>query len=167
VALTLVPPQIIPLTEAPAQVVHVTLNGQDARINVYTKSINVPIALPGMTLSDPNPVYENANPVFMDLYVNDNTTGALRLVIGGVILLNECLTVINPYLGFVGDLVIIDTQGNEDPAGASLRLPPLDLRNRAQRDIPLSRGGERLVNGPNTIPGLGTRWLLTYWPNLK
>ncbi len=161
-ALTLSPPQIIPLTTAPSQTVFVTLSGQDCRINVYTKSLNVPIAPPGMTLSDPFPVYENANPVFLDLYVNDN------LIIGGVILLNECLVVINEYLGFVGDLAIVDTQGNEDPVGTPLRLPPLDLRNRVQRDIPLSQGdSERLVNGPNTIPGLGSRWLLTYWPNLK
>ena len=98
--------------------------------------------------------------MFLDLYVNDN------LIIGGVILLDESLTVIDPYFGFVGDLAIIDTRGSEDPQGAPLRLPPLDLRNDAQRDVPLSQG-ERLVSGTNTIPGLGTRWLLTYWPNLK
>lgn len=105
------------------------------------------------------PVYENINPVFMDLYVND------ALIVGGVLMLDRVFAVRDDYLGFVGDLAIVDTQGNEDPAGVPLRLPPPDLRNALQRALPLALGGKMPPEGqPNKIPGLGVRWLLTYWP---
>ncbi len=237
-ALTLSPPQIVPLTEAAAQAVRVTLGTQPCLVNVYTKSLNVPIEDPGtipatpvqmatftgsivgniltvgddvvgtvlienvlagagvliptylaeqltgvdggagtyaiapstdaplgpipMTTSSPAlPTYENVNPVFVDLYVND------ALIIGGVICHNECLIVMDPYLGFVGDLAMIDVIGNLDPHGEPLRLPPPDLRNWWQRNLPLSLGGRLPVARANRIPGLGSRFLLTYWPNLK
>ena len=160
-ATTLSPPFLIPLTEAPAQVVTVTLGGQACTINLYTKSINVPVQPPGTIPTDPDPTYENTNPVFLDLYV------AGTLIVGGVILRNEALVVINQALGFVGDLAIIDTIGNEDPVGVPTRLPPEDLRNDAQRQLPLSLAGIIPVPPGNTIPGLGTRWQLTYWPNLR
>lgn len=73
----------------------------------------------------------------------------------------------DPYLGFVGDLSMIDTQGNEDPQGTPLTLPPPDLRNWWQRELPLSFGGKMPTTIANRIPGLGSRFLLTYWPNLK
>ncbi len=155
------PPQIVPLTDAPSQTVNITLGGQACLINVYTKSINVPIQPPGMTESDPEPVYENVNPVFLDLYVDAGAT----LIIGGVVCQDRSLIVIDEYLGFVGDLSIVDTQGNDDPVGAPYRLPPPELRNAAQRNLPLSFGGVLPpASGPNTIPGLGSRFLLTYWP---
>ncbi len=108
------------------------------------------------------PTYENINPVFLDLYSPPGT-----LIIGGVICYNECLIIINEYLGFIGDLAMIDTQGNADPFGTPLRLPPPDLRNWWQRNLPLSLGGKMPVSSANRIPGLGSRFLLTYWPNLK
>ena len=152
--------QIIPLTEAPAQTVSVSLNQQSCRINVYTKSINVPIQGPTDTPSDPFPAYENINPVFVDLYVND------ALIIGGVLARNETRIVRDAYLGFVGDLAFVDTQGSADPYGVPATLPPPDLRNWWQRNIPLSFGGKAPPNVAGRMPGVGTRFLLTYWPTL-
>ena len=156
---TLAPPFIIPLTTAPYQNVTLALGSQACSINVYTKSINVPIE---QEIPTNPPVYENINPVFLDLYVND------ALIIGGVILRNSAMVVMDPYLGFVGDLSLIDTSGLfQDPYGVPARLPPPDLRNFWQRNLPLSLGGLAPASTAGTIPGLGTRWLLTYWPNLK
>ncbi len=232
--LTLSPPFIIPLTEAPSQTVRVTLGGQNCQINVYTKSINEPIQPPGSILPAPvpmatftgsidgntltavgvtgtivldgtvsgaglllptyiarqgtgtgsagtyivtpaqsvsfrpmslavmpEPTYQNVNPVFVDLIVDDS------LIIGGVVCRNEAMIVINPYLGFIGDLSMIDTIGNQDPYGTPRRLPPPDLRNFWQRNLPLSLGGKLSLANGNRIPGLGSRYQLTYWQNLK
>lgn len=146
------------MTTAPYQSISVTLGGQACTINIYTKSINVPIEQDIPT--DP-PVYENINPVFLDLLVND------VLVIGGVLLRNDSLVLMSTAYGFVGDFSIIDTSGNyEDPEGVPARLPPPDLMNAGQRALPLSAQGYAPANLAGTIPGLGTRWLLTYWPNL-
>lgn len=131
---------------------------------VVTPSQTIPgqNELISMTASSPaDPTYENVNPVFLDLYVSD------VLVIGGVICHNGVRIVRDAYLGFVGDLAVIDTTGTLDPHGTPLRLPPPDLRNFWQRNLPLSLGGKLPVSGsPNKIPGMGTRWLLTYWPGL-
>lgn len=153
-----IPPIIVPLTDAPSQSVNVTLGGQDCIINIYTKSINVPIEQDIPT--DP-PVYENINPVYMDLYSNGT------LVQAGVILRNDSLVLMSTAYGFVGDFSIIDTSGNyEDPYGVPARLPPADLMNAGQRALPLSAQGYAPANLAGTIPGLGTRWVLSYWPNL-
>lgn len=158
--------QIIPTTDAPYQAITITLNGQPCLINVYTKSINVPIQPPGSTPSDPNPTYENINPVFVDLYVNG------VLVIGGVIAYSGNKIVRDAYLGFVGDIAIMDTQAmpgtyGSDPYGVPARLPPPDLRNFWQRHLPVFMGGQFAPKGISaTIPGLGSRYLLTYWPKL-
>lgn len=160
----LVPPQVIPTTPAPSQTITVTLGTQPCRINLYTKSIYVPVAPPGSILSDPDPAYENQNPVFLDLYVND------VLIVGGVICHNESLILMDQYLGFAGDLAIIDTVGNDDPVGTPTRLPPQEFRNNDQRNLPLSLAGKIPLpptGTGNTIPGMGTRFQLTYWPNLK
>jgi hypothetical protein len=158
--LTLDPPIIIPTTIAPSQTIDITLGGQACTINLYTKSINVPVHDPGEIVTDPNPRYENTNPVFIDLYVNN------VLIIGGVLCRNSGMVVIDEYLGFVGDLSVIDTSGRfEDPQGVPATLPPLDLRNWSQRNFPL--GDKAPANVAGTIPGMGTRWLLTWWPSLR
>lgn len=156
---SLSPPQIIPLTTAPSQTVNVTLGGQACRINVYTKSINVPT---DASIPTEPPTYENRNPVFLDLYLGN------VLIIGGVLCRTSSLLLMDTYLGFVGDLSMIDTSGRyEDPYGVSPTLPPLDLRNLGQRNAyPLSLGDKAPPNVAGTIPGLGTRYQLTYWPNL-
>lgn len=226
--------QIVPTTEAAVQRIQVSLGGQTCSINLYTKSLNVPIEPPGMIPAAPvlmasftgiiaggvltasgvvgtilpgsviggagvllptyvaglrtgtggdgtysvapsqdveigpmtsssaaEPVYENVNPVFLDLQVNDSP------VIGGVLCLHDTRIVRDAYLGFVGDLAVIDTVGSASPYGTPLRLPPPDLRNFWQRNLPLSLGGRLPPSGSvNKIPGMGTRWLLTYWPDL-
>lgn len=45
----------------------------------------------------------------MDLSVNELP------IVQGVLCLNNCLIVREPYLGFVGDLSFVDTQGTNDP----------------------------------------------------
>jgi len=120
---TISSPQIVPLQAVPAQLVNVTLGSQACAIKVYGKNISVAV-LPSGGIPTIPPVYEDQNPVLLDLFVND------VLVIGGVLCLNQNLIVRDSYLGFVGDLAFIDTQGNDDPQ----------------------------------ISGIGSRWLLTYWP---
>ncbi len=156
---TLAPPFIVPLTEAPSQIVNVTLGGQACQIQVYTKSINAPIAAAIPT--DP-PSYENVNPVFLDLFIGNT------LILGGAICRASSLLLMDPYLGFAGDLSMIDTSGaNEDPFGVPALLPPPNLRNLWQRNLPLSLGGRAPSAMSGKIPGLGSRFVLTYWSNLK
>lgn len=59
-------------------------------------------------------VYQRSTGLFVDLYVND------ALIIGGVIAHDKTMIVREPYLGFAGDLSIVDTQGSEDPYYAGL-----------------------------------------------
>ena len=148
-------------TSAPSQTVAVTLGGQPCTINVYTKSVNVPVSPAPLGIPVSPPIYENKNPVFLDLYVNDS------LLLGGVICLNAVRIIRDAYFGFPGDLAFFDTQGSEDPCGVPYRLPPSDLRNWWQRTAPLFLGGEYAPAAvANSCPGLGTRFLLSYWPNL-
>lgn len=79
--------QIVPLQSTPSQTLGIGLAGQQCKINVYQKQ-------PGL---------------FFDLYV------AGAVVITGVLCLNLNLLVRNSYLGFVGDLAFVDTQGTSDP----------------------------------------------------
>lgn len=152
-------PQIVPLTTAPSQQLTVTLGSQICTIRVFTKSINVPISPPGTIVTDP-PVYENANPVFVDLYVND------AAIVLGVLALDRTRLAINGYLGFVGDLAFIDTQGTSDPYGVPRRLPPLNLRN-ADQLASFSNEETAPDDVAGICPGLGSRFLLTYWPDLR
>lgn len=153
--------QVVPTTEAPAQQITVTLGGQACVIMLYTKSINVPAQDPNEIPSDPNPRYENVNPVFCDLYIDNGAT----LIVGGVRVMNGRLIVIDTYLGFSGDLVVYDTSGaGEDPYGVPPRLPPLDLRNSAQvAAYPLSVGNVAPPSVSGRMPGMGSRFILTYW----
>lgn len=155
----ILPPQVIPLTSAASQTVFTELRGQACRIDVYTKSLYVGVSPPGYIGTDP-PRYENQNPLFLNLFVDD------VLIIGGCQLQDRNRVVRNAYFGFLGDLALVDTQGDEDPVGAPLRLPPPELMNEAQRELPLSLQGLLPAGVAGTIPGLGTRWLLVYWPFL-
>lgn len=150
---------IIPTTEAPSQTINVTLNNQVCRINLFTKSINVPKQDP-LTIPTNPPTYENINPVFLNLYLND------VLLLGGALCLNNTRIIRDTYFGFIGDLSFYDTQGNNDPYGISFRLPPPFLRNVCQRAIPLKYRGLAPPEFANKCPGLGTRFLLLYWPDL-
>ncbi|WP_457155298.1 phage baseplate plug family protein [Mesorhizobium sp. P5_C1] len=97
---------IIPLQAVPNQAVSVTLGNQVSQVNIYQKDTGL----------------------FIDLFV-DNT-----LVIGGVICQNLNRIVRSVYLGFSGDLVFIDNQGDSDPVFSGLGtryslayLSPADL----------------------------------------
>lgn len=165
--------QIVPLTDSPSQEVTISLSGQRCLIRIYTKSINVPVEDPAI-YTDP-PTYENINPVFCDLYVNDS------LVVGSVLCLNGVGIVRDAYLGFLGELMVVDSwsvvgqppipqiiagAGGSDPVGVPTRLPPIDLRNWWQRLLPLKFGGKAPPALAGKIPGLGIRFVLTYWPNI-
>jgi hypothetical protein len=77
----------IPISAVPSQKLAVLLGGQPCQINVYQKSTGV----------------------FLDLLVNNApiVTAALCLDRGRVVR--------HKYLGFVGDLAMVDTKGKSDP----------------------------------------------------
>lgn len=79
--------QYVPIRAVPSQTIAVTLGGQACRINLYQRRMGL----------------------FCDLLVNDQP------VIGGVICQAGNVIVRDRYLGFAGDLVFYDEQGDEDP----------------------------------------------------
>lgn len=82
---------IIPLQAAPSQVIDVDLAGQVCRIEVYQRDTGLYLNLYNAAVQPPS------------------------LYIGGVICENLNRIVRSLYLGFSGDLVFADTQGDEDP----------------------------------------------------
>lgn len=84
--------QIVPIIDAYAQTLTITLGGQSCRIDLRTRSTGL----------------------YCDLYVND------ELIIGGVACRNLTKIVIDSYLGFVGDLMFSDTQVSDDPSSPGL-----------------------------------------------
>jgi hypothetical protein len=84
--------QIIPIQALANQAVNVTLAGQSCRINVYQKLYGL----------------------FLDLYVDE------ALIVAGAPAQNLNRIVRSAYLGFVGDLIFIDTQGADDPTYTGL-----------------------------------------------
>lgn len=79
--------RIIPTQAVPSQKITVQLSNQSCTILLNQKT----------------------DGMFMDLSVND------VLIIGGVICQNLNRIVRDAYLGFIGDLIFIDTQGRADP----------------------------------------------------
>ena len=79
---------IIPIIDEPSQTLNAQMAGQSCRINLYQKSTGF----------------------FCDLYVSDT------LIVGGVICENLNRIVRSTYLGFTGDLMMMDTQGTDDPS---------------------------------------------------
>ncbi len=84
--------QPIPITNVPSQTLNATLGGQDCTINLRTLTTGL----------------------FLDLIV------AGVPLVNSVICQDRNLLVREPYIGFVGDLCFIDTQGTEDPQYAGL-----------------------------------------------
>lgn len=78
--------QLIPLQSSPSQQLQVVLGGQNCQISVYTKTTGL----------------------YVDLNVNgtDITVGTIA---------RDGVTLIPTYSGFIGNLMIFDTQGNSDP----------------------------------------------------
>ena len=98
--------QTIPLRQVPNQTVRLTLGAQSCQINLYTLSTGL----------------------YLDLLGN----GAAILT--GAICEDRNLIVREAYLGFIGDLSFMDTQGTDDPQytglgerWALLYLSPADL----------------------------------------
>ncbi len=83
--------QTLTLAAVPSQQLSATLSGQAVTLNVYARGAQG---------------YEN---VYMDVYSN----GAL--VLAGVICQNGNTIIRNAYFGFIGDFVIWDTEGSDDP----------------------------------------------------
>lgn len=79
--------QQIPITATPSQKLTVLLGGQQCQISVYQKSTGV----------------------FLDLSVNNAP------IVTAIICLDRVKLVRYAYLGFIGDLSFIDTQGTSDP----------------------------------------------------
>lgn len=79
---------VVPLQPIPAQTFNVTLNGQACTISLYQKG----------------------EYFFMDLSVNGAPVRQCQMV------LNRVWFVRYTYLGFVGDLVMFDTQGSAETA---------------------------------------------------
>lgn len=84
--------QNVPLQPVPNQTLNVVLGGQPCTLKVYEK--------------------------FYGLYVDVYVDGAL--IVGGVIGQNLNRIVRSAYLGFVGDLMFADAQGEQDPDYAGL-----------------------------------------------
>lgn len=86
--------QIIPIQADPSQTLAVTLGTQQCTISVYQKFYGL----------------------FLDLYATNDISGPLpSLIIGGQICQNLNLIVRSIYLGFIGDLAFVDTQGSSNP----------------------------------------------------
>jgi hypothetical protein len=77
----------IPLAATPSQTLSVLLGGQNCQINVYQKTTGL----------------------YVDLSVNNTP------LVQGSIARNAVQIVRHPYLGFIGDLAFLDTQGTSDP----------------------------------------------------
>lgn len=83
---------IVPTLATASQTLSVRLGGQPCAIDIEQKSTGL----------------------YLSLYVND------VLIIGGVLCRDGVRIVRDAYLGFIGDLAWVDTQGYEDPQAAGL-----------------------------------------------
>ena len=80
---------IVPLQAVPNQTLFVTLGGQNCQLNVYQKRYGL----------------------FMDVFVQ----GGAQTIVTGVLASNLNLIVLSAYLGFVGDFMFFDSQGQNNP----------------------------------------------------
>lgn len=84
--------------------------------SVANQTIAVPVAAQNCRVS----VYQKTTGLYMDVLVDDQP------IILGVICQDRNRIVRDVYLGFIGDFVFYDTQGNKDPVytglGARYRL---------------------------------------------
>lgn len=82
----------IPLQAIPNQTLNVGLGGQLCKLNIFQKG----------------------NALFMDVYVNN-----VAIVLGALCL--NCNRIVrSAYLGFISDLIFVDTQGSDDPVYTGL-----------------------------------------------
>ena len=80
--------QIIPIQDVPNQIFNVLLANQSVKIALNTRSTGL----------------------YCDVYIDD------VLIIAGVICLNLVKIVRSTYLGLIGDLGFLDTEGLNDPS---------------------------------------------------
>lgn len=105
---------VVPLQNLPSQTVRVTLATQVCDIHVYQRSTGL----------------------YLDLTVADAT------VINGVIAHDRNRIVRSAWLGFIGDLAFVDTQGTSDP----------EYRNLFERYLLIYFTPEELTASPVTVP---------------
>lgn len=84
--------QVIPLLPKASQSLGVNLAGQSCRIDITQKSVGL----------------------LLDLWVDD------KRIVASQICRDRCRLIRLEYLGFVGDLAFIDTQGASDPESSGL-----------------------------------------------
>ena len=84
--------QIIPITNVPYQTFTIQLGNQNCAINIYQLSTGL----------------------FFDLSVDNNS------IVNSMICLNLVGLVRESYLGFIGQLAFVDTQGTNDPEYSGL-----------------------------------------------
>ena len=82
----------IPIGDTPSQILTTTINGQACRLRIFTRQ----------------------SKLYIDLYVSD------KLIVAGALCMCGVKVVRNAYLGFVGDLLFVDTQGSSDPSSPGL-----------------------------------------------
>jgi hypothetical protein len=82
---------------------------QATQINLYAKSMQVPVYVPSGGIATEPPIFQSITPIFCDIYNND------VLVIGGVLCRNNNLIIRDAYRGFIGDFTITDTLAQDDP----------------------------------------------------
>lgn len=78
---------IVPLNPVPSQLTSVLLSNQACQVKVYQKSYGL----------------------YIDVYLNNT------LIIAGVICQNKNRILRSVYLGFAGDFIFIDNQGDANP----------------------------------------------------
>jgi hypothetical protein len=93
--------QNIPVSPVPAQVMTVQLNGTQSG-TPYNQNVRIRLYQLG------------TYGLFMDVYLS----GAL--IVGGQICQDKNRIIRDAYLGFVGDLIVRDTQGSSDPDWSGL-----------------------------------------------
>lgn len=82
----------IPLQPIPSQIVKVVLSGQNCQLNLYQKPQGL----------------------FVDISANDVN------VVSGIIARDTAALIARDYVGFLGNLIFIDTQGDSDPNSTGL-----------------------------------------------
>lgn len=83
----------VPLAPVPSQTLAIILNGQNCNLAVYTERTGI----------------------FMDVTVNGVTIADTRVLLDGARVLQD-----EQYKPFVGDFVMVDTQGELDPVYTGL-----------------------------------------------
>lgn len=94
--------QIVPLQAVPSQNSIIVLNGQQCSFSVYTKTGYEYSDVPGFTVPNES--------IYLDLTANGVVITTTALCLNGNRLLRN-----REYLGFLGDLMFIDTQGTDAP----------------------------------------------------